>query len=44
MGNEVDSSYSNQGKKDFSHMKCFKCHKMGHYAFQCLERKKAKQE
>jgi hypothetical protein len=31
------------GKKkniDFSKVKCFQCHKMGHFASQCLEKKK----
>jgi hypothetical protein len=36
------SSSSNQGKKDFSHTKCFKCHKEGHYASQCLKKKEGK--
>jgi len=33
-----------KGKKniDFSKFKCFQCHKMGHFASQCLERKKKK--
>jgi hypothetical protein len=31
-------------KKDLSHMKCFKCHEMDHYASQRLERKKTKQQ
>jgi hypothetical protein len=26
--------------KDLSKVKCFHCHKKGHYASQCLERKK----
>jgi hypothetical protein len=31
------------GKKnniDFSKVKCFQCHKLGHFASQCLEKKK----
>jgi hypothetical protein len=33
------------GKKniEFSKIKCFQCHKMGHFASQCLEKKKKNQ-
>jgi hypothetical protein len=31
---------SSQGKKDLSNVKCFRCHQKGHYANQCLEKKK----
>jgi hypothetical protein len=33
------------GKKniDFSKVKCFQCHKMGHFASQCLKKKKKNQ-
>jgi hypothetical protein len=33
---------SNRGKKDLSNVKCLRCHQKGHYASQCLERKKGK--
>jgi hypothetical protein len=36
---EEDSSSSNQDKKNLSHVKCFKCDKMGHYAFKCPKKK-----
>jgi hypothetical protein len=29
-------------KKDLSKIKCFTCHKSGHYASQCLEKKKGR--
>ena len=29
----------NHGKKDLSHLKCFRCHNCGHYGSQCLEKK-----
>jgi hypothetical protein len=32
------------GKKDLSKIKCFSCHKTGHYASQCLEKKKGKEK
>ena len=31
-------------KKDLSIVKCFACHKMGHYVGQCLNKKKKKQQ
>jgi hypothetical protein len=31
-------------KKDMSKVKCFACHKTGHCASQCLNKKKKKQE
>ena len=31
-------------KKDMSTVKCFACHKMGHYAAMCLNKKKKKQQ
>jgi hypothetical protein len=31
-----------QGKKYLSNVKCFKCNQNGHYANQCLEKKKGK--
>jgi hypothetical protein len=44
-GKKEDSSSSNQGKKDLSHIKCFKCQKFGHFASQCHEKKgKGKQQ
>jgi hypothetical protein len=43
MGKEEESESSNQGKKDLKSHKCFRCHKMGHYASQCPKKKKAKQ-
>jgi hypothetical protein len=41
-GKEEESDSSCQGKKDLSHIKCFRCDKHGHYASQCPERKKGK--
>jgi hypothetical protein len=35
---------SNEKKKDMSKVRCFACHKTGHYASQCLNKKKKKQE
>ena len=32
------------GKHDKSHIKCFKCHKYGHYTNRCLEEKKGGDE
>ena len=29
-----------EGKKDMRKVKCFACHKFGHYAGQCLNKKK----
>jgi hypothetical protein len=37
-----EESTSQPGKKDLSKIKCFICHKHGHYASQCLEKKKGK--
>ena len=39
---EFDSS--NHGKTYFSHMRYFKCQKMGHYAYPCPNRKKSKKQ
>jgi hypothetical protein len=33
---------SNEKKKDMSKVRCFACHKTGHYASQCLNKKKKK--
>jgi hypothetical protein len=41
-GHKEHSCSLEHGKKDLSHVKCFKCHKMGHYASQCPKKKKAK--
>jgi hypothetical protein len=38
-GNSEEST-SQPGKKDLSKIKCFTCHKFGHYASQCLEKKR----
>jgi hypothetical protein len=35
---------SNEKKKDMSKVRCFACHKTGHYASQCLNKKKKKSE
>jgi hypothetical protein len=35
---------SSQAKKNFSHMKCFKCHQKEHYASQYPKKKKGKLE
>ena len=37
-----EESTSQLGKKDLSKIKCFSCHKHGHYASQCLDKKKSK--
>jgi hypothetical protein len=37
-----DSSSQAGTGKGLSKVKCFHCHKKGHYASQCLERKKGK--
>jgi hypothetical protein len=37
-GNSEEST-SHPGKKDLSKIKCFTCHKFGHYASQCPEKK-----
>jgi hypothetical protein len=39
-GHKEHSCSSEHGKKDLSHVKCFKCHKMGHYASQCPRRRR----
>ena len=31
-------------KEDLGHMKCFKCHEMGHHAYLCPHKKKAKKQ
>jgi hypothetical protein len=43
-GKEKGKKKRKGGKKniDFSKVKCFQCHKMGHFASQCPERKKKK--
>jgi hypothetical protein len=41
-GKKEESCSSNHGKKDLSHVICFKCHKKGHYASQCPEKKKGR--
>jgi len=33
---------TNQDNKDLSNVKSFRCHQKGHYASQCLEKKKGK--
>ena len=38
------NSQSEKKKKDLSKIKCFGCHKYGHYVSDCLERKKAKKK
>jgi hypothetical protein len=37
--NKDDSKSLNHGKKYLSYVKCYKCHKFGHYASQCPEKK-----
>jgi hypothetical protein len=37
-----EESTSQPGKKDLSKIKCFICHKHGHYASQCPDKKKGK--
>jgi hypothetical protein len=39
-GNNDGGSSQPGKKKDLSKIKCFSCHKNGHYASQCLEKKK----
>jgi hypothetical protein len=40
-GKKEDSSSSNQGK-DLSRIKCFKCQKFGHFASQCVMRRRGR--
>lgn len=39
-----DSVKDGTGKRDKSHIKCFKCHKNGHYANRCPGEEKKKEE
>ena len=39
-GNNYGGGHHPEKKKDLSKIKCFVCHKQGHYASQCLEKKK----
>jgi hypothetical protein len=41
-GKEQGTCSSKHGMKDLSPVTCFKYHKKGHYASQCLEKKKGK--
>jgi hypothetical protein len=41
-GKEEETSSSNHGTKDQSHVTCYKCHKKGHFANQCPEKRKGK--
>jgi hypothetical protein len=40
-GNNEGETLQSIKKKELSKIKCFACHKGGHYASQCLEKKKA---
>jgi len=39
-GSKGGAKQRGEGKKDMSKVKCFACHKMGHYAGQCPNKKK----
>lgn len=39
---EGQSSSSNHGKKYLCLVRCFRCHNKGHYASQCLVKKKGR--
>jgi hypothetical protein len=41
-GNSEEGSSQPRKKKDYSKITCFSCHKNGHYASQCPEKKKGK--
>lgn len=43
-GGQGDSTRDGTGKRDKSHIKCFKCHKNGHYANRCPGEEKKKEE
>ena len=41
---DKESNLVNHMKEDLGHMKCFKCHEMGHHAYLCPHKKKAKKQ
>ncbi|CAD6256119.1 unnamed protein product [Miscanthus lutarioriparius] len=43
-GNQADGGKYGSGKKDKSHIKCFKCHLYGHYANKCPGENKKEEE
>ena len=43
-GNHAVAGKDGSGKKDKSHIKCFKCHQYGHYANRCPGEKKKEEE